>query len=119
MAGTVSVDGITYELQEGNSQWERKVGSGTEVAQTDAAPPSQIAEEYDAIEVKPATNLKIDIEENPKLTVYKWTENNRGEAADLKDDQFTSPKDKGQHIYEVLATWKNGEVSYTLVIEVR
>ncbi|MFD2443042.1 hypothetical protein ACFSO7_03505 [Bacillus sp. CGMCC 1.16607] len=84
--------------------------------QTDAASPNQIAEHFKAIIVEPNRKVSIEIEQNPNLSVYFW--NYEGEV-DLQDGQITVPASKGRYIYEVLAIWSNGQVSYTFVVEIK
>jgi hypothetical protein len=118
MTGIINVQGKEYEMEAGNYKWERKKGSETEVVQTDAASPYQIGENYNAIGVEPNTNIKIEIEDNPKLSLYHWNENGIEKEAILKNNVLSVPSSKGRFIYEVLAKWSNGEVSYTFVVEV-
>jgi hypothetical protein len=118
IAGFIVVNRIEYEMATGNYSWERKKGLITEAVQTDAASPNQIAEYYEAIMVDANSQLTIKVERNPQLSVYQWDENGKGNEITLPNDQFETPSDKGRHIYEVLAEWKNGEVSYTFVVEV-
>lgn len=118
MAGMVRIDGELHDLKEGNSRWERKSGTGTEVAMTDAASPPQLAEEVVAIQASPNAVIELEIERDPEISVYHWSENRREEKIELTDHQFQVPVSGGRYIYEVLATWEGGEVSYTFVIEV-
>jgi hypothetical protein len=118
MTGLINVQGKEYEMEAGNYKWERKKGSETDVVQTDAASPYQISESYNAIVLEPNTDINIDIEDNPKVSVYQWNQNGRDEGFTLKNNQLSVPSSKGRYIYEVLAKWPNGEVSYTFVVEV-
>lgn len=118
MTAMINVQEKEYEIEAGNYRWERKKGLETEVVQTDAASTYQIGENYNAIGLEPNTNINIEIEENPKISVYQWNENDRDKEIILKNNQFSAPSSKGQYIYEVLAKWSNGEVSYTFVVEV-
>ncbi|MGI2326712.1 hypothetical protein [Planococcus sp. YIM B11945] len=118
MAGLVNIEGEIYEMEEGNSRWERKKGAETETVLTDAPSPSKLAEDFPAIALEPSTNIVIEIEGNPKQRVYLWTEEDRDKDIVLENNQFTAPSSKGRYTYEVLANWKNGEVSYTFVVEV-
>lgn len=117
--GTVIINEKKYEMEEGNSMWERKKGEESEVVQTDASSPSQIAESFIAIEVEPNTAILIDIEKDPVQSVYLWYENERDQEIKLADNHFSAPSSKGLYVYEVLAKWQNGEVSYTFVVEVK
>lgn len=118
MSGAVIVEGEKYELEEGNSKWERKQGLETEVATTDAPSPSQLSEMVDAIQIAPNTEILVKIEQNPDLSVYQWNETEREQEIPLKDNQFSAPSAKGRYIYEVFTEWEDGEVSYTFVVEV-
>ncbi|RZT23620.1 hypothetical protein [Fictibacillus sp. BK138] len=118
MTGLINVQGKEYKIEAGNYKWKRKKGSETEVVQTDAASPNQIGEYYRAIKLESNTNINIDIEDNPKVSVYQWNQNGRDKEVTLKNNHLSVPSSKGRYIYEVLAKWPNGEVSYTFVVEV-
>jgi hypothetical protein len=118
MTGLINVKGKEFSMKAGNYKWERKKGSETEVVQTDAASPSQIGESFNAIGLEPNANINIEIEDNPKISVYQWNENGRDKEVILKNKSLSVPSNKGRYIYEVLAKWSNGEVSYTFAVEV-
>ena len=118
MTGMINVNGKEYEMETGNYRWERKKGPETEVVETDAASPYQIGGNFNSISLEPNTNINIEIEDNPKISVYQWNENGRDKEIILKNNQLSAPSSKGQYIYEVIAKWSNGEVSYTFVVEI-
>ncbi len=103
----------------GGFRWERKQGSGTQIVQTDAASSYQIAENFKAFALEQDQKITIEIEENPELVIYLWNKNGREKEITLTDNQITAPTSKGRYIYEVLAKWTNGEVSYTFFVEVK
>ena len=121
ISGAIKIDDTQHEMVAGGYRWERKQGSETQVIQTDAASPYQIAEDFKAIAIEPNQKITIDIEENPQLFVYLWNNNEREIEIEieLNENQITAPASKGRYIYEVFATWPNGEVSYTFVVEVK
>lgn len=118
MTGWIYVDGKKYELEAGAYQWQRKKGLITETVQTDHASPNQVAENSHALPLKPSTKLRIEIEENPKIIVYLWNEDDREKEIVLHNNEMVAPISKGRYVYEVFAQWSNGEVSYTFVLEV-
>lgn len=118
MSGAVIVEEKTYKLEEGNSRWERKQGLETEVTTTDAPSPSQLAEVVEVIQIEPNTDILIEIEQNPAQTVFLWNGTNRDKEIKLTNNKFPAPSSQGRYVYEVFAEWPNGEVSYTLVVEV-
>lgn len=118
MAGWIQVNGKKYEMDEGGYRWERKKGLTTETVQTDHLSPNQVADQLHTIQLAPNTNIHIEVEENPEMVVYLWNENGRDKEMMIKNNEMTVPQNKGRYIYEVLASWSNGEVSYTFVVEV-
>ena len=119
ISGAIKIDNTQHEMIAGGYRWEKKQGSKTQVIQTDAAFPYQIAEDFKVIAIEPNQKITIDIEENPQLFVYLWNNNEREIEIKLNENQITASASKGRHIYEVFATWPNGEVSYTFVVEVK
>ncbi|SDN71838.1 hypothetical protein SAMN05518871_10749 [Psychrobacillus sp. OK028] len=117
MTATIEVNGQSYEMMKGNYSWERKQGMETQVIQADTASPYQIAENYDAIEIDQSKTIHIKIEDEPTLTAYLWDANSRQQEVPVNDNQIEVPKSAGKYVYEVLAQWANGEVSYTFVID--
>jgi Protein of unknown function (DUF3221) len=113
LAGFVDIDGTRYDMANGGYRWTK----GNQVTQTDAAGPTQIAENFEAIVVAVNSKAKIMIEQNPSLSVYTW--NAEQETVAVEDGQISLPATSGRMIYEVVAKWTNGEVSYTFVVEVK
>ncbi|QFF99241.1 hypothetical protein PB01_10580 [Psychrobacillus glaciei] len=118
MTGSINVNDKEYEMVVGNYRWVRKQGLDTQIVETDAASPFQIAENFSTIMVEPNTNINIEIEESPRVSLYLWNENGREKEVTLKNNQLLSPTSKGKYIFEIIAKWSNGEVSYTFVLEV-
>jgi hypothetical protein len=50
---------------------------------------------------------------------HLWNEEGSGREIALNANQITVPSSKGKYIYEVLAVWTNGTVSYTFVLEIQ
>lgn len=116
--GFIVMNEKEYKMEKGNYYREVKKGLTTEVTQTDAASPNQIAENFEDISAPPDTEMSFNLVGEPTLTAYLWNDQEREKEIDLQEGTFRTPTEKGRYIYEVLAKWKNGEVSYTYVIEV-
>lgn len=119
MSGVIQVNGTDYEMKAGGYRWERKKGLQTEVIQTDHASPYQMAENIKSVTVQPDQKAEIKIEESPEITVYLWNSNGREKEITHDANQIMVPSSTGTYIYEALAKWKNGEISYTFVLEVQ
>jgi len=118
MTGIIHINETEYKLKAGGYRWERKTGSGMEVVRTDAASPNQIATELEAIIIEPNSTMTIDIEDDPEIDVYLWNTNGKEKAIPVHNYELSAPSVAGQYIYEVVATWPTGEVSYTFVVDV-
>lgn len=110
ITGIVTIDGTRYQMTKGHFKWEK----GNKTVQTDALSPTQIAQNYKAITVEPSSKAFIEIEQNPHLVVYLWESEERKLVS--QGSEILVPTKKGRSIYEVLASWSNGEVSYTFVV---
>lgn len=111
--GFVYVDGVQHEMVRGGFEWMK----GNQSVQTDAASPVQIAENFKVIDVGRESEITIKVEQTPNLSLYIW--DLEREAVLLKNNQLTVPTEIGRYIYEIVAKWSNGKVSYTFVIEVQ
>lgn len=111
-AGYIEFEKKKYKLEQGGYEWRER---GTSV-KTDHAGPVQIAENYPPIPVQSGTLLTIVVEQNPLITSYIWENGSSKEIG--KGKTLKMPKEPGRYIYEVLAEWENGEVSYTFVVEI-
>lgn len=112
------IDGETYELATGNYRMERREGASTSVIQTDALSPHQIAEQVEPISVKANMTIEFVTDGKPDMTVFEWDKEERIDEFPLQKNQLQIPTASGRYIYEVIAEWRNAEVSYTLVMEV-
>ncbi|WP_282139828.1 hypothetical protein [Cytobacillus oceanisediminis] len=86
---------------------------------TDHASPNQMADHLTPIIMKPDQKVRIKIEDQPVIKVYLWNETGKEKEIKLEDHQITVPSSKGSYIYEVLAEWPNGKVSYTFAAEIQ
>lgn len=60
--------------------------------------------------------MSIEVEQEPTLYVYRWDAVT--ESREREGYPIIVPAEIGRYIYEAIALWANGEVSFTFVIEV-
>lgn len=113
LKGFVEINGTSYKMEEGGFKWTRKNQS----IMTDAAGPTQIAEKLEPIIVEANSEATIVIEQNPSLSVYTW--NAEQQAVTTEGERIALPATVGPTIYEVVAQWTNGRVSFTFVVDVK
>lgn len=119
MNGRIIINDTEYLMESGGYKWERKKGLETEVVQTDHASPYQMAAHIEPIVITPNQTIDIQIEGNPKINVYLWNEKGREREIEQKPNQIILPSSQGKYIYEVLAEWTSGTISYTFVVEIK
>lgn len=110
--GFVEIDETRYEMATGGFKWT----TGNQTVQTDAASPAQITENFNAIVVDANSKVNMDIEQSPNVSVYLWDYERKKMM--LEGNELTVPATSGHYIYEVVAKWSNGEVSYIFVVDV-
>lgn len=110
--GFVEIDETRHEMATGGFKWT----TGNQTVQTDAASPAQIAENFNAIVVDANSKVNMDIEQSPNVSVYLWDHERKKMM--LEGNELTVPATSGHYIYEVVAKWNNGEVSYIFVVDV-
>ena len=113
LKGFIEINGTRYKMANGGFNWTRKNQS----IMTDAASPTQIAENLEPIIVEANSEATIVIEQNPNLSAYTW--NTEQQALTVEEGHIALPATAGPTIYEVVAQWTNGRVSFTFVVEVK
>lgn len=106
-------------MEKGGYQWERKKGSQVEIVTTDHASINQMAEKIEPIRVDAMEVLSIRFEDEPNYELHLWNETGREQEISVENNQFTAPVEKGIYVYEVFATWENGERSFAFVLEIQ
>lgn len=108
----VEINSQKHQMAKGNYRWQR----GNSIMTTDAASPQQIAENVEALRGEPGEKLKFILEQKPRLIVKNLSTGDQIENPPMNVTQ--APASPGEYIYEVIAKWANGEVSYTFVLKV-
>lgn len=119
LSGSIILNGNEHPMEKGGYRWERRTGLETEVVTTDHLSPYQMAQSMEPILVIPGQEVEIKIEENPIIHVYLWYEKGRVEEIGLHNNKGILSSNKGNQVYEVVAEWKNGTISYTFVVDIQ
>ena len=80
---------------------------------------SRISEHMESISTTPNQKVDIKIKGNPDIKVNLWNGKGIEKEIEQDDNQIIVPSSKGKYIYEVVAEWPNGTISYTFVVEVQ
>ncbi|MEH6938057.1 hypothetical protein V7056_09375 [Bacillus sp. JJ664] len=107
-------------LKRGGYHWTTEEGISTKTTIADAASPNQIAQNLIASSVEKGSEATIEFSDHskPQLTYNFWEGDESGKSISMEGNKIIVPSTSGKYIIEVNATWSNGDVSYTFVIDV-
>ena len=107
----ITTDYENVAVTRGGYNWTAKLNE-SEVADTDS--PLYIANDIEGTHVLPESQLKLHFTKVPnKITVLSWHEKGADEWSS-SNDTFTTPAEKGTYIFEIIADWNQGTVSYII-----
>ena len=79
-----------------------------------------MAKEYQPTVVSPNEEIKMDFKKEPEtMVVERWIGNEHKETIEVKNSAIVVPNEEGSYIYHVLGYWKQGDVDYVFMIEVK
>lgn len=112
--------GEKWEATLGTYSWEEEGLFSTRATNADAAAPPHIAEDMEeaAMDAEQEVTLEFSDGSNPESAVYLWEGQSRGAELEMNGDKITFPSDEGTYVMEVMATWENGEASYTFLMKI-
>lgn len=116
---TISVGEESIITYRGGYSWsylDPKTGQPMGI-EADSLPPSEILKVENAIDVDLNKPIKLNFEKEPIEYQIRVWDNENNVIATYKD--FDDVKEKGKMIYEILATWKAGRVSYVVALNVQ
>lgn len=104
----------------GPSSWVITNGDGTKTAiETDTGPPPELVQGKKALVVPPESTLQLTFSEKPmKVTVNIWEEDEQLRQ-DFANMELTVPAADGLIVYEIIATWEQGQVIYAFSVDVQ
>lgn len=100
----------------GTYSWSIDNEDGTMTAiEADSAPPPELVRNTTAIEVTGETSIELNFEIDPaSYTVKIWEEDNTV----ISESEEVLLTGEGRVIYEVLANWQEGTVSYAFTLDI-
>jgi hypothetical protein len=114
---TISVDDTTFGTVLGSYSWSYSNSDGTSTGiHADSAVPPFLVQGEQGVNVNPNTEIELNFPKMPiDYQVRIWSEDNNVIAT---NKEVVFPDQKGRVIYEVLATWEQGTVSYGFVLNI-
>jgi len=116
---SVIVEDMDVPTIQGSYCWSGLINSKC----VDMIAPSELlaSKELKPIQVPPQSNIKIQFKKQPKpgsLGANLWI-HGTPQTVNVKDSQFTAPKEPGVYVYDIYAAWEKGASSYAFMIEVK
>lgn len=115
--GKVIVGNQEYSMMIGEFEWKEKDFEARKISDSNLY---DLAEDFHTLEAEKDDKLNIEIEQNPSsIIVNQWNEDGTSETVELKDNEITLPSEEGYYIYEVMASWNQGEITYIFDINIK
>jgi hypothetical protein len=115
---TISVGEEIVRLVRGTYSWSYNNGDGTSTGiNADSGTPPNLVENQKLVDVTPNTEVRLNFETQPtNYQVMIWDTNNNIKGT---YDEVVLSEYNGKVIYEVLAQWEQGTVSYAFSLNVK
>lgn len=79
----------------------------------------EAAEAFDTLGVTKDSTVKIEVGEEPAtIRVNQWNEDQSVQKVELTNDKLPLPAAAGYYIYEVIAEWDQGYITYVFDLNV-
>lgn len=115
--GKVIVGNQDYSMLIGEFEWKEKDFEARNISESNIY---DLADEFNTIEVDKNEKLKIEIEQNPtSIIVDQWNEDGTVDTVVSQGNEITLPSEVGYYIYEVIAEWNEGRITYIFDINIQ
>lgn len=115
----VSYQGKNIEAKRGTSSWAVENSDGTKtITNAGSSSPTELVKGSTPITVVPKATLTLDFSDKPNNTIVNIWRGNDSIEQEITDSKVTAPETAGVVIYEVIATWSQGTVTYAFSVKV-
>lgn len=115
--GQIIFDGEHFNMLPIKYEWKE---DDVEVTFKGSPNISEIADNFENLEVQKGDVLKFKIDNNPKsIIATKMNEDGTIENVEMKDEKITMPSKEGYYIYELNAIWNKGKESFVFDVNVK
>lgn len=115
--GQVIFDGEHYNMLPSKYEWKE---DDVEVRLKRSPDISEIADNFETLEVEKGGILKFNIDKSPiSITATKMNEDGTIENVEIKDEKITMPSKEGYYIYELNAIWNKGKESFVFDVNIK
>ena len=117
LEGRVSIGEQAYPMIVEQLEWKEKNMEVSKIPESDIY---VLAEEFPTLEVSKEDKITIDIDQSPSsIKVTQYNEDGTSKEVSLIDNQIQVPIEEGHYVFEVQATWSQGEYTFLFDIERR
>ena len=113
--GKVFLEDNAYTMILGEYEW---IEDNLEQRKINIVSVEEIAEAFDTLDVTKGSKLRIEIGENPRtISVNQW-DGDTSVNVELINNEIPLPSIAGHYIYEVIAEWDKGRITYVFDVNV-
>ncbi|MEK4170550.1 membrane lipoprotein lipid attachment site-containing protein [Lysinibacillus sp. FSL L8-0312] len=115
--GKVIFDDEHYTMISSNYEWKN---GDYEVSLKGSSDISEIADNFETLEVEKGDILKFKIDKNPiSINATKMNEDGTIENVEIKDEKITMPSKEGYYISELNTLWDKGKETFVFDVNVK
>ena len=115
--GKIIIDDQEYIMESYQYKWKEE---NFELKHIRANTIEELAEELQNISVAKNSKLKLSFEKKPlSILVYQHDQEKKLTTVDIKENELTLPADEGYYMYEVMAEWQQGVITFIFDVEVK
>lgn len=115
--GKVIFDDEHYTMIPSNYEWR---DGDYEVSLKGSSDITEIADNFETLEVEKGDILKFKIDKNPiSINATKMNEDGTTENVEIKDGKITMPSKEGYYIYELNTIWDKGKETFIFDVNVK
>ncbi|WP_431027243.1 hypothetical protein [Lysinibacillus sp. LZ02] len=116
-SGKMIIDNQEYPMESYQYEWKEK---NIEMKHIPVNTIYERAEELQNISVAKNSKLKFSFEKKPlSILVYQHDQEKKLTTVDVKENELTLPADEGYYMYEVMAEWQQGVITFIFDVEVK
>ena len=113
--GRVSIGEQAYPMIVEQLEWKDKNIEVSKISESDIF---VLAEDFPTLEVSKEEKLTLNIDESPSsIKVTQYNEDGTSKEVSIIDNQIQVPIEEGHYIFEVQATWSQGEYIFIFDLE--
>lgn len=107
------------DAERGAYSWTIHNANGTQATiNVDSSGPTELVKNSTPLSVSPGSTLALSFSDNPANIIINILKDSKSISQTITNNIVVTPESKGLVVYEVIATWNQGTVTYAFLVNV-